>query len=159
MPTRKPRRNSRTDTMKANPEFNVLVQDSNHGIIFKNVFSFGRWEAIKKVLTKAYKTIKTLTTPPDGEEYSSSQLRPIFNELVDRESFLNPPTFHKDTYVHDYLPAILKRECLYHFRSKCEYEVVVQTFPGGQHSRKINVYDQFLANWVAFSKIALKEVI
>lgn len=144
--------------MKTNPEFNVLVEDCPKGIVFKNIFSFGRWESIKKDLKKAYKTIKSRTTPPDGEEYSSSQLRQIFNELVDMESFLKPPTFHKDTYVHDYLSTILKRKCLYHFWSKCEYEVVVQTWPSGPNSRKIDVYAQLLANWDVFCRIALKEI-
>lgn len=152
-------KNQRTSPMKTNPEFNVLVEDCSNGIVFKNFFSFGRWESIKKDLKKAYKTIKSRTTPPDGEEYTSTQLRPIFNELVDREVFLNPPTFHKDTYIHDYLSAILKRKCQYHFWSKCEYEVVVQTWPSGKHSRKIDVYAQLLANWDVFCKIALKEIL
>lgn len=144
--------------MKTNPEFNVLVEDSTHVIIFKNFFSFDRWETIKKNLKKAYTTIKSRTTPPDGDEYSSTQLRPIFNELVDREAFLNPPTFHKDSYIHDYLAALLQRACLSQFWRKCEFEVVVQPRPSGCKYKKIGVYDQLLANWDVFCKIALKEI-
>lgn len=70
-------KNQRTRPLKTNPEFNVLVEDCSNGIIFKNFFSFDRWETIKKNLKKAYKAIKSSTTPTDGEEYTSTQLRPL----------------------------------------------------------------------------------
>lgn len=44
----------------------------------------------------------------------------------------------------------LKSEAMYHFWSRCQYEIVVQGWPSGKGSEKIDVYDQLEMNWDSF---------
>ena len=46
----------------------------------------------------------------------------------------------------------LKRDLLYYFWSKCEYEIVITSWCGGRNTKdiKIDVYDQVMNNWDIF---------
>lgn len=44
----------------------------------------------------------------------------------------------------------LRRDLMYYFWSKCEWEVVIQSWPAGHGEKKIDVYDQVMLNWNIF---------
>ena len=44
----------------------------------------------------------------------------------------------------------LRRDLMYYYWSKCEWEVVVQSWPSGRGEMKIDVYDQIMLNWDKF---------
>lgn len=46
----------------------------------------------------------------------------------------------------------LKRDAMYYFWSKCEWEIVVSSWPTGDAEEKIDVYDQLAFNWDKFSE-------
>ena len=47
----------------------------------------------------------------------------------------------------------LKNECMYNFWSKCEYEIVLSSWPPSERfeNEKVDVYDQLRLNWQVFS--------
>lgn len=46
----------------------------------------------------------------------------------------------------------LNRIVKYYFKSKCEYEVCLATWPRGEVVKKISVYDQIYMNWPKFCR-------
>lgn len=44
----------------------------------------------------------------------------------------------------------LRREACYYFWSKCEYEVIVCGWPNQETKKKLDIYDQLIANWFVF---------
>lgn len=52
----------------------------------------------------------------------------------------------------------IKNWAMYSFWSKCEYEIVLNHFPGTNKfkEKKIDVYDQLLMNWDSFFKYVLE---
>lgn len=44
----------------------------------------------------------------------------------------------------------LRKDLLYYFWSKCEWEVVIESWPSGYGERKIDVYDQVMLNFKNF---------
>lgn len=44
----------------------------------------------------------------------------------------------------------LRRDLMYYYWSKCEWEVVVSSWPEGRGEAKIDVYDQVMLNWELF---------
>lgn len=46
----------------------------------------------------------------------------------------------------------LRRSLQYYFWSRCEYEVIVSSWPRGDVDRKIDFFDQVMANWRHFLK-------
>lgn len=55
--------------------------------------------------------------------------------------------FDMDAFSED-----IRRHLLYYFWSKCEWEVIIDHWPGGEHFKpeKIDVYDQVRLNWDKF---------
>lgn len=44
----------------------------------------------------------------------------------------------------------VRKELMYYFWSKCEYEIVLESWPVGDVQKKIDVYDQVMLNWDRF---------
>ena len=44
----------------------------------------------------------------------------------------------------------LKREVMYYFWSKCEYEIILSPWTGRADDIKIDIYDQIMMNWNSF---------
>ena len=46
----------------------------------------------------------------------------------------------------------LKRSLMYYYWSKCEYEIILTSWPEmkGFHDEKVDVYDQIMLNWDVF---------
>ena len=44
----------------------------------------------------------------------------------------------------------LKREVMYYFRSKCEYEIILSSWTGRADDIKIDVYNQIIMNFDRF---------
>lgn len=141
------------------PEFNVIIEN-NGNIEFRNFFEFGQWETIKeelKILNK--KLIKLHKDNFGPKNPSTANLKSAFDEFA-KEHFIDRTFKFRDnlTCIDDFLEEKFKRECMYYFWSKCEYEVVIQSWPSKDIEKKIDVYDQLEANWNIFKEIALKEI-
>lgn len=55
--------------------------------------------------------------------------------------------------IHDYdnFCKTLKRDLMYYFWSKCEWEIILNDWPtSGKCEEKIDVYDQIKINWKTF---------
>ena len=54
----------------------------------------------------------------------------------------------------------LKREVMYYFWSRCEYEIILSPWTGRADDIKIDVYDQIMMNWNSFVDYvwSLKEI-
>jgi len=50
----------------------------------------------------------------------------------------------------------LKRDAMYYFWSKCEWEIVVTGFPIDKTKKKLDVYDQVIANFDIFAEYIWK---
>ena len=44
----------------------------------------------------------------------------------------------------------LRKDIMYYYWSKCEWEVVIESWPSGRGEEKIDVYDQVMLNWGVF---------
>lgn len=53
----------------------------------------------------------------------------------------------------DEFEAELKRECMYYYWSKCEWETTIGAWVGGAAIIKVDVYQQLQWNWKVFSDI------
>ena len=51
---------------------------------------------------------------------------------------------------------VLKRECMYWYWCKCEWEVVIKEWVGKEVEKKIDVFQQLEINWNVFSEICWK---
>lgn len=52
----------------------------------------------------------------------------------------------------------LKSWARYHFWAKCEYEMIVQSWPKKNNEEKVDVYNQLMLNWDTFSEAFWKNV-
>lgn len=57
---------------------------------------------------------------------------------------------HKDDF--DAFAESVKRELMYYFWSKCEWEIILSDWPpsGKFDVKKVSVYDQIMLNWETF---------
>lgn len=44
----------------------------------------------------------------------------------------------------------LRREAMYYFWSKCEYEIILSPWTGRADNIKMDIYDQIMMNWDKF---------
>lgn len=142
------------------PEFNVIIEDWNQVIKFKNFFEFGQWEKIKDELKDLKKKLIKLHKDNFGPKNpSTANLKSAFDKFA-KEHFIDRTFKFRDnlTCIDDFLEEKLKRECMYYFWAKCEYEVVIQNWPNKDAEKKIDVFEQLEANWNIFKEIALKEI-
>lgn len=70
-----------------------------------------------------------------------------FNEGVKR-------IYKKNKHDFDAFAELVRKELAYYFRSKCEWETVVTSFPERAEfkAEKIDVYEQVMLNWDVFIK-------
>lgn len=52
----------------------------------------------------------------------------------------------------------LKTWSSYHFWAKCEYEMIVHSWPEQENDKKVDVYSQLMLNWNIFSDAFWKNV-
>ena len=62
--------------------------------------------------------------------------------------------YKKNKNDFDTFAQILKRDIMYYFWSKCEWEIVLTSWPEypNFNEEKIDVYDQIMLNWDVFVK-------
>ena len=61
----------------------------------------------------------------------------------------------KDNFRFEDFMEQVKKELQYYYRSKSEWEIIVAPWVGGdpvKHSIKIDVYEQIILNWEAFTE-------
>lgn len=53
----------------------------------------------------------------------------------------------------------LRREIMYHFWSRSEFEIVISAWCGGKAEEKVDIYGQLNNNWELFVDLAYKEML
>lgn len=53
----------------------------------------------------------------------------------------------------------LRKEVMYQFWSRSEYEIVISAWCGGEAAEKVDIYNQLQNNWHLFSTLAYNEMI
>lgn len=139
--------------------FKVIVEDYCRGIQFVNFFDFGQWEGIKSELKSLKKKLVKLHNKhffPKNIDIKA--MEKDFLELAEQHFVTKTYEFNQPTCIRDFIDAKLRRECMYYFWAKCEYEVVIQGWPNKDTDKKIDVYDQLDANWAIFSELVFNEL-
>lgn len=83
-------------------------------------------------------------------DFTANEMKP-YNVLSGFEKFVRDA--QKYTIDKNEFAAKLKSEMMYHFWSKCEWEIVLTPWIGrkdGRGEKKIDVYDQLRLNWDHF---------
>lgn len=78
-------------------------------------------------------------------------------ELLKKQAKVMKNMPDKDAVLKE-LKDILRRELMYWFWSKCEWEVVVQGWPNNGTEKKIDVFEQISANYELFEKIVFDNI-
>ena len=58
----------------------------------------------------------------------------------------------------DELSKFLDQEAIYYFWSKCEWEMVIHSWPMHKNEEKVDVYSQLKLNWDAFVSVLWKYI-
>ena len=81
----------------------------------------------------------------------------IFYNVFEHGSFKKSvTTLLNETDDYDTFKSELKKELMYYFWSKCEWEIVVTGFPIDKTKKKLDVYDQVIANFDIFAEYIWK---
>lgn len=145
------------------PVFNVLVYDFNRNeISYQNFFHIGSWAAIKQKLMLVR---RQLINASNYSKYNEDQIVKNIKKVLDKH-YVDYSKLTKLFKQHAYrdiafeaYEQILDRECMYHYWSKCEWEVIVSAWPPRDGSdKKIDVYSQLKANWEQFKNIVIKDL-
>ena len=138
------------------PTFKVLIDDFNKNEIqFENWFDFGQWTTIKKELSGLIKKFRKL----EKLDFKKSQkeVKEFFTKNMWSDEFKKCKSL--DELIEYSIEMRLERLCMYYFWSKCEYEVIVSSWPPREGSEeKIDIYDQLKANWDIFKELVFKEL-
>lgn len=57
----------------------------------------------------------------------------------------------KDNFQFDIFMEEVRKELMSHYWSRAEYEIIIKAWCGGKAEEKIDIYQQVLLNWDAFS--------
>lgn len=137
---------------KTKPVFNVIYEQwsKENKIVFANFFEFGQWQTIKTRLKK----VKSKFLKLKDADWSK------ISKEIENETFNKPEEgqYHRGTLVEEIVDRVLESECRYYFWCKCEYEVVIQSWPSGKSEKKIDIFEQLHANWPVFRSIVFKEI-
>lgn len=145
------------------PVFNVLVYDFNRNeISYQNFFHIGSWAAIKQKLMLVR---RQLINASNYSKYNEDQIVENIKKVLDKHN-VDYSKLTKQFKQHAYrdiafeaYEQILNRECMYHYWSKCEWEVIVSAWPPRDGSdKKIDVYSQLKANWEQFKNIVIEDL-
>ena len=138
------------------PTFKVLIDDFNRNKIkFENWFDFGQWSVIKRELSGLIKKFRKL----EKLDFKKSQreVTEFFTKNMWSDEFKKCKSL--DELIEYSIEMRLERLCMYYFWSKCEYEVIVSSWPPREGSEeKIDIYDQLKANWDIFKELVFKEL-
>lgn len=58
----------------------------------------------------------------------------------------------KDNFNFEYFMEEVRKELMYYFWSKCEWEILIKAWVGGKVEKRIDVYDQVIMNWELFKE-------
>lgn len=138
------------------PVFKVLYDDFNKNEIqFQNWFEFGQWSVIKRELSgliKKFRNLEKLDFKKSEREVKEFFLKNMWSDEFKKSNSL-------DELIEYSIERRLERLCMYYFWSKCEYEVIVSSWPPREGSEeKIDIYDQLKANWDIFKELVFKEL-
>ena len=138
------------------PKYNVLIDDFNKNEIqFENWFEFVQWTTIKKELSGLIKKFRKL----ENLDFKKSQreIREFFTKNMWSDEFKKCKSLEE--LIEYSIERRLERLCMYYFWSKCEYEVIVSSWPPREGSeRKIDIYTQLRENWDIFRELVFKEL-
>jgi hypothetical protein len=138
------------------PTFKVLYEEFNKNEIqFANWFDFGQWSVIKRELSGLIKKFRKL----EKLDFKKSQreIREFFLKNMWSDEFKKCKSLEE--LIEYSIERRLERLCMYYFWSKCEYEVIVSSWPPREGSEeKIDIYDQLKANWDIFRELVFKEL-
>lgn len=138
------------------PTFKVLYEEFNKNEIqFANWFEFGQWSVIKKELSGLIKKFRKL------EKLDFKKNQPEIKKFFEKHVW--SVEYKKCNSLEELIEYSIERRldrlCMYYFWAKCEYEVIVSSWPPREGSeRKIDVYDQLKENWDIFRKLVFKEL-
>ncbi len=143
------------------PTFKVLYEDFNkNDIQFVNWFEFGQWSVIKKelnTLKKKLRKFEKLYSHKIGFDEIQPEIKKFFEKNVWSVEYKKCKSL--DDLIEYALEERLKRLCMYYFWAKCEYEVIVSSWPYREGSdRKIDIYAQLEANWPVFKDLVFREI-
>lgn len=143
------------------PKFNVLYDKFNgNKIVFMNWFEFGQWSTIKKELTSLIKKMKKfekLYAHNIGFDEIQPELREFFKKELWAVEFKKCKNL--DDLIRYAVEERLNRLCMYYFWCKCEYEVIVSSWPPRDDTdTKIDIYTQLRENWEIFRDIVFREI-
>lgn len=143
------------------PTFKVLYEDFNKNEIqFVNWFEFGQWSVIKKelnTLKKKLRKFEKLYSHKIGFDEIQPEIKKFFEKHVWSVEYKKCKSL--DDLIEYALEERLKRMCMYYFWAKCEYEVIVSSWPYREGSdRKIDIYAQLEANWPIFKDLVFREI-
>ena len=127
------------------PVFNVIYNQFGQGIKFENIFELSQFSALMTHLKKFNKRLRATYGKDDAR----------YQKLIDRTIWDEKKRKRKYT-PEDLLDIELRHKCMYHFWSKCEYEVIVTGWPDTKTEKKIDIYQQLDANWETFKKIVFE---
>ena len=131
--------------------FKVLL-DTNGQVEWRDIFTFGQWESIKKELKKLYKFFAMhVSVNPTKEELENT-----LYFVKDKKLLKKLEMVITDELIDQVLDAKLRQECMYYFWSKAEYEVLVKNWVGQDCERKIDIYEQLENNWDSFKELAFE---
>jgi hypothetical protein len=138
------------------PTFKVLYEDFNkNDIQFVNWFEFGQWSVIKKELNTLKKKLRKFEK--DDFEKIQPEIKKFFEKHVCSVGYKKCKSL--DDLIEYALEERLKRLCMYYFWAKCEYEVIVSSWPPREKSeKKIDIYAQLEANWPIFKDLVFREI-
>lgn len=90
-----------------------------------------------------------------NEDFNARRIREfdIFNHHSFREDCIKNAKKNKDN-KEEFIEN-LRRDLMYYFWSKCEYEIILSSWPPdreGFRAEKISVYDQVYQHWDVFSE-------
>ncbi len=129
------------------PTFVVIYNEFGHGIQFRNIFEFGQFAALMTHLKKFNKRLRATYGKDDAR----------YQKLIDRTIWDEKKRKRKYT-PEDLLEIELRHKCMYHFWSKCEYEVIVTGWPDTKTEKKIDIYQQLDANWDIFKNTVFEAI-
>jgi len=138
------------------PTFKVLYEEFNKNEIpFVNWFEFGQWSVIKKELSGLIKKFRKL----EKLDFKKNQpeIKKFFEKHVWSVEYKKGNSWEE--LIEYAVEKRLDRLCMYYFWAKCEYEVIVSSWPPREGSeRKIDIYTQLKANWDIFRELVFKEL-
>ena len=80
------------------------------------------------------------------EVYNIFQYKSFYKSLYKAKvKYLKKSCFRFDAFMEE-----VKKELMYYFWSRCEWEVVTKAWVGGKAERETDVYCQVMINWDAF---------